>query len=174
MKKTLVVARYKEDTSWAKVESWNTYIVQKGEHLPNYGRESLSYLWYIIKHYEELEGLYCFAQGRISDQIPQLPKELERIQSIQDIQFIYTSTFEDYGDGRPKHPGLDVRGFHKEILPNDEQPKTYHTHSAACFVITADKIKSYNKDFYYKLFSMHFFYHDAAWVMERLWGYIFK
>lgn len=175
MKKTLVVAKYKEDVSWANIEGWETFVVEKGVHLPNTGRESLSYLWYIILNYEELDGIYCFVQGRISDQIPHLPRVLSKTEKLpRGVQFVYTARPKDDGTGRPLHPGLDVRGMHEDLLPGDEQPKIYEFYSAACFMVTAEKIKEHPIEFYYKAFTLHFFYHDAPWVIERLWHYIFK
>lgn len=175
MNKTLVVARYNEDVGWANIDGWKTTVVTKGLHLPNVGRESLSYLWYIIVNYDHLDGLYCFSQGRINDQIPHLPEVLGKTEELPEgIKFVYTATPKDHGDGTPLHPGLDVRGFHKELLPNDKQPDTYTFYSAACFIVTADKIKEHSLEFYHKAFVMHFYYHDAPWVIERLWHYIFK
>lgn len=59
----IIVARYNEDTSWTK-DYKDVFVVQKGEHIDNWGREPSSFIWYIINHYDELDGYYCFLQAK--------------------------------------------------------------------------------------------------------------
>jgi hypothetical protein len=56
-----IIARFNEDISWS--DGLDRFVVQKGEHVPNTGREASSWLWYIVQHYDELEGTYAFRQG---------------------------------------------------------------------------------------------------------------
>mgnify|MGYP001498681357 CR=1 FL=1 len=71
--KKLIVARYNEDISWTKqVDFADVIIYNKGADeipgailLPNVGRESGTYLRFIIDNYDSLEkdSLYIFLQG---------------------------------------------------------------------------------------------------------------
>ena len=71
----IVVARYNENIDWLKDEMENCIIYNKGNQLfieneiilENVGRESETYLNYIITNYHELPDIVVFTQGRISD-----------------------------------------------------------------------------------------------------------
>ena len=71
----IVVARYNENIRWLEPELDNCIIYNKGEKLnvcneimlPNVGRESETYLQYIIANYSHLPDVIVFTQGRISD-----------------------------------------------------------------------------------------------------------
>jgi hypothetical protein len=71
----VVVARYNESIQWLDPIKDACVIVNKGESLnipneiciPNVGRESDSYLWYIINNYDNLPDVVVFTQANISD-----------------------------------------------------------------------------------------------------------
>lgn len=72
----IIVARYNEDISWLNNEINNCIIYNKGEKLhnieneiclENVGRESDTYLHYIIKNYDNLPDIIIFTQAKISD-----------------------------------------------------------------------------------------------------------
>lgn len=74
MKKLLVVARYQEDIGWVDQTDWPHLIYNKGGPLarpcttvPNVGRDSETYLRYILEHYHCLPDLVAFAQGHPFD-----------------------------------------------------------------------------------------------------------
>ena len=77
MSYTIVVARYNEDIRWLGSDISNCIIYNKGEKLPytnineimlpNVGRESETYLNYIITHYDNLPDVVIFTQARIRD-----------------------------------------------------------------------------------------------------------
>lgn len=78
---TVVVARYMENLSWlARLQRPNVDVVvyNKGGsapigyagkvvQLPNVGRESHTYLTYVLEHYDRLPDVVHFTQGRVSD-----------------------------------------------------------------------------------------------------------
>lgn len=74
MKYKIIVSRFNENINWLNSEAENCIIYNKGEKigvkneimLPNVGRESETYLNYIIKEYENLPELLIFTQGSIS------------------------------------------------------------------------------------------------------------
>lgn len=79
MSYTIVVARYNEDIHWLNSDFPNCIIYNKGEKLPyhsdvineimlpNVGRESETYLNYIITHYDNLPDTVIFTQAKIKD-----------------------------------------------------------------------------------------------------------
>ena len=75
MSYNIVVARYNEDIEWLRSEMDHCIIYNKGDalhldheiRLKNVGRESETYLQYIITHYHELPEVVVFTQARISD-----------------------------------------------------------------------------------------------------------
>ena len=79
MKNSIIVSRYDEDISWLEeYQDFNIYIYNKGrnletklsekvENLPNVGRESHTWIYHIIKNYNNLDSVNIFLQGRIDD-----------------------------------------------------------------------------------------------------------
>jgi hypothetical protein len=67
----VIIAKYDEDTSWAKNLNYEYLIYNKNEKdiglfdidLPNVGRESHTYLTYIIDNYDNLPEYICFLHG---------------------------------------------------------------------------------------------------------------
>lgn len=63
----VVVAKYDEDISWTKkYANVKVYDKSKGD-LPNIGRESHTYLTYIVDNYHRLPDIVFFTQGYIKD-----------------------------------------------------------------------------------------------------------
>jgi hypothetical protein len=71
----IIVARYNENIEWLNSEMSNCIIYNKGNNLnikneiilKNVGRESETYLHYIITNYDNLPDVIVFTQARISD-----------------------------------------------------------------------------------------------------------
>ena len=71
----IVVARYNENIGWLNSEMKNCVIYNKGNKLnidneimlKNVGRESETYLQYIITNYDNLPDVIVFTQARIAD-----------------------------------------------------------------------------------------------------------
>lgn len=116
-----VIARYKEDVSWAK--KFKKFIVQKDIHVPNVGREASSYLWYIVNNYYKLDDLvaYQFCQGRSHDH------------KISFFNFCCDLS------GNPHHPGLLIEKFAKKIDLNI--PENLYFTVGAQFKVLGKQIK---------------------------------
>jgi hypothetical protein len=71
----IIVARYNENIEWLNPEMSNCIIYNKGNtlnlcneiRLENVGRESETYLHYIITNYDNLPDVVVFTQARIKD-----------------------------------------------------------------------------------------------------------
>ena len=170
--KTVVVAKFKEDTNWVESLPCSYFIVEKGKHLPNEGRESLSYLWYIIENWSKLNGTYVFMQGNPTPHWFNYKNELD----LEDFDFTWRgqSSYNCRKDGVPQHSGLAIEEFAKEANISLPEDNNINFVAGGQFIVTAKKIKSKGKKFYKKLYEMHTTYKKAPWIMERLWGYIFK
>lgn len=78
-----IIARYLEDLTWLRSLPQSELIIyNKGPtlatynnviDLPNVGRESHTYLTYIVSNYSNLPNIMIFAQGRINDHTPATP-----------------------------------------------------------------------------------------------------
>jgi hypothetical protein len=150
----IIIARHNEDISWAQDEPH--FVVQKGVHLPNVGREPTSFLWYIIKHYDELHGEYEFMQGNPFDHWPYKETELE---------------FECFKDHCNHHPGLPWEEFNAKsgvVLPDK-----FPFYPGGQFVVDADTIKKHPKEFYQNLYDMIMKDENMMYILERTWGVIF-
>ncbi len=155
---TYVIARYNEDISWCS-NIPGKFIVQKGEHLPNLGRESSSYLWYIINHYDALNNYYCFRQGN-----PFLcPVNL----------------FNHHSDlsGLP----YDELPYLKNVIEylELEVPETLMFSPGAQLDVTTDQILSRSREWYIRCYDLSIDSKlsdqwEVAWCLERLWKYIFN
>ena len=130
-----IIARYKEDVSWA--DALDSFIVQKGEHMPNKGRDPGSYLWYIIHFYDSLEGLYRFTQGNPFDHCKSIVQEPHETSS----GFIWhgDKTYTDNMQGSP-HDTCNIGWFIKEA--GLEYNKDKITFKAGCqFTVSAERNK---------------------------------
>jgi len=71
----IIVSRYNENIEWLNGERSNCIVYNKGDSLQieneimlkNVGRESETYLHYIITNYDNLPDVVVFTQARISD-----------------------------------------------------------------------------------------------------------
>lgn len=75
---TYVIARYNEDINWLRPIFKNCVVYNKGKKLgidneiivENVGRESETYLRYVIENYRNLPEIIIFSQADISDHVP--------------------------------------------------------------------------------------------------------
>lgn len=144
-----VIARYNEG-----IRNTEGFVVQKGEHLENKGREASSYLWYIINFWDKLEGTYEFRQA----------KETEHRVG----EFIHKCD----QTGVPHHPRLPIKQIADMI--DLEIPEELHFTAGAQFDVTTEQIKQRSLDWYKNAFEVSMKEKEAPWVFERLWKYIFN
>ena len=148
-----VIARLNEDTSWS--DELDRFIVQKGVHVPDsgkdHGREASSWLWYIARHYDELEGTYAFRQGT-----PEGPYH----------GIMWTGTLEK-----------ELNDYRYDILPVAEHlgidlPDTLYYALGAQYDVDAETIKLRTKEWYEEAYKVAEEWPQAPWIFERLWPHI--
>jgi len=99
----IIVARYNENIEWIKDEMKNTIIYNKGDKLnidneimlPNKGRESETYLHYIITNYDNLPDVVVFSQGNIADHLSAGENDINYLIGIKNQAILY-STSQNY------------------------------------------------------------------------------
>lgn len=186
--KTIIIARCGENLEWLDNISplHNIKIYNKGgqidnncEILPNVGRESHSYLKYIVDNYNELDGVYCFIQGNPFDHCSNHTKEtlIEFINSTDNCdEFTAVSGIFYICDkyGYPHHPDLNVGEYAN--IHNIEIPESIKFTPGAQFIVNSRDIKKRPLEFYNKLLlSVSGDWNPpGAYILERLWFYIFN
>jgi hypothetical protein len=207
----LVISRYQENLDWVhelpKELLTNITIYNKGDDfnfdfnskiikLPNYGRESHTYLYHVINNYDNLADLTFFLPGSVRarddkwDQVQKILKNLNTSSLIlgsknnNEIQNIYNFTIDKWlvtnSENRKKNPSDDLTPasirpygkWFKSHFPNEDI-----TCLSATGIILASKedILKRPKEFYVKLFEEHLFENtEVVHYSERSWKTIFS
>ena len=157
----LVIAKYEEDIGWVKTD-WNQIVYDKSKDVPNIGREAETYIRYIIEYWDKLPPITAFTQGNPFDHVP------DYLETYKEIGYKGITHVCDWY-GVPEHPGLDVKGY--ADLIGVEIPRWVEFKAGAIFTVTDKQIKQRPLNFYK---NIDFTNKNAPWILERLWGYIFK
>lgn len=165
MEKVLVIARHKENIDWANGYD-SRVIIQKDVDIPNQGRESSSYAWYIIQNYDNLPDNVTFCQGNPFEHIESIDTPFT--EGIVPHGRIYQSDHR----GNPHHPQLQIAELAHELGIEIPEPLDFIV--GAQFTVNKSLILKHSKEFYVKLYELANNYKDAPWILERLWLYIFK
>jgi hypothetical protein len=188
--KDLVVARYKEDLDWLNKIDLNVFrpiIYNKGlpldikfnhTNLANVGREAHTYLFHILKYYDNLPEYTIFVQGNPLDHCNDF---FDAIKANYDGQIVLL------GD---TIIGEDIRGWYEwyekvpsgsqitylisvanKILGKETPPKAFFV-TGAQFILHRDVIRHRSKEFYQNIFDMFSYDYLLPWHLERIWLYI--
>jgi hypothetical protein len=203
MSYTIVVAKYKEDTSWLSfMDSTNVLVydksgganlLEKSISIRNWGRESETYLRYICDHYDSLPSYIFFIQGNPFDHIvDKRVSEHNFRESLEALVWsrpteaisIYNQTCEE---PMATYPGLRFQEYFSLLFDSDiPNQKTY---PPGCqYVVPREVILSRSKQFWNRIHSMIFetnfqeahetWVYDpdrmTPWTFERLAPYIFN
>ena len=168
----MVIAKYKEDVSWADAYL-NKIIIDKGAgELPNLpGREAHTYLWYIVNNYENLHGDYVFCQGNPFDHVSSFDSDIK--EEFFDFKPIGDWRTYSKPNGRPHHrgKGLEVAKYVNELhLP---EKREYLFTAGANFMVSAKSIKKYPKTFWKQCLLFSESDEQSGYIFERLWETIF-
>lgn len=200
----IIVARYNEDINWLKDEMSNCIIYNKGDKLnieneimlKNVGRESDTYLYYIITNYDNLPDILVFTQARISDHVGdddvnyllKLKNDALHKKKSQDFIIHYQTDYnccwdkewnlrdgqyylsESYKDNKKI---LFIDWFKENII--SDYPNPNYIYSKALFAVKKELILK-NSIEYYKKLILEVNHHSnpvEAHFFERSWYYIF-
>ena len=197
--KQIIIAKYKEEMSWLKMIHNIPYIVydkynkKSPHHLPNIplisafpvedfeglphiktptGRESHTYLYHIIKHYDELADINIFLQGDpievYSDTRETLRALLKR--DFQDVNFLTLNFPLIICDKRasPLHRGLPLERVFKRLLQGP-CPDLFAYSWGAMFCVSKEYIRKRPLAFYEEMMQIVYEEPLSGYIFERLW-----
>jgi hypothetical protein len=199
----IVIAHYNENTDWIdSLPKENVQLYSKGEttlqkeyevsYLPNLGRESQTYLQYIIDHYDTLPDVVFFTQGR--DDHISAKTIMNCITSLLDSDKSFSTNRLEYRLITNMYLSNDYRFYFwqgellyaancnfKEwfttfINPSIDFSKPMTINFGACFGVTKEAIQSRSKEFYILLEKESSIHRntEVGHFFERSWVYIFN
>jgi hypothetical protein len=175
----LVIAKYKENTDWISDLGYSYTLYNKGPvndalhsiNVPNVGRESETYLRYIVDNYNGLPDTLVFLQGNPFPHCRDLKQQILNYKK-EPYYFLGNELIFDYENGQPHHPGLNIAEIAKLLgIYTDE--KKYYFVPGAQFIVTAATLRSRSLSWWKNAYEVHTKFHSSPWVYERLWGDIF-
>ena len=211
---TLVISRFNESLKWTNMYAGKRFICNKGEtdidiplvngdkieKLENIGRESHTYLWYIIKHYDNLPEYIGFSQGRIDDHVRGRINIFETMlyeciisgkskyrvsNKSKDIEYSTQFSFNSIKKYDPTIEKSNKTECFIDFLKNidvynqfikDELDNNIKIYPNGLMVISREQILSRSKSYYEKIIKF-IDYHinpEEGHYFERSWAYIFN
>tara|TARA_B100000212_G_scaffold317287_1_gene272840 strand:- start:41279 stop:41986 length:708 start_codon:yes stop_codon:yes gene_type:complete len=206
MKTSIIVSRFNEDLSWIKeFKEFKVIIYNKGKlfknenfdkiiNINNVGRESHTWLYHIVKNYDNLDDINIFLQGRIDDlgcmafsnpykyikKVNKYGFAASRYGIIGPLQWKWNigieknkKYFDSWNNGEISKSKIGFRKFAKQLFPNI--PKIIATSYGGCFAIKREVIRKYDINFYSNLLEKLNTHKNPieGHYMERLWCYMF-
>jgi hypothetical protein len=165
MNRSLVIAKYKEDVSWAEDlrDAWNVVVYSKDSEersqsyqlLPNVGREAHTYLHYILENYTSLPHVVAFCQGNPLDHCPDFPELLKQMsrtprsfESFGRQTIIFNRrAFPHLWNSPPSEAGMFFYQFFEHLLGHP-CPPFLCCKANALFTVTSEQIRERPRSFY--------------------------
>ena len=181
----IVIARYHEDISWTSNLKYKCTIYNKGlENLnvpyikiPNIGRESGTYLQFIVDNYYNLPDHLILLQGNPTEYCKNL---FERIENFDSNTITYLTDSMIPNDLRlvpQSHTdcvNILVKELHLyEYLENYKTPQ-YNYAWGAQFIVPKKYIVTKPFEFWNKLYKLHETEPVTPWALERMFPFIFN
>ena len=206
MSNSLIISRFNEDISWLEEFSeFKIIVYNKGKKLinknfeniieiSNVGRESHTWLYHIVKNYNNLDDVNIFLQGRIDDlECMAYKNPNEYLKKINKHGFVasrygmlgpyhwdwnvgikYNPKYKtQWGNNEIKKSDIGFRGFSKTLFP--KIPLFVATSYGGCFAVKKESIKKYDINFYRNLLKTLSIHKNPieGHYLERLWCYMF-
>jgi hypothetical protein len=200
-----IIARYQEDINWLSTLINDVVIINKGQPLnlpnevllPNVGRESESYLHYIIDNYDNLPDICVFSQAKIHDHFIDY-----NLGSYDQYLIMIRDEAEKYGKSLPRKVNewnplsfqwgkyfnvqsliwtfnyrdqkIAYGAWLKKTL-NQNYTLPYKMHPNGIFAVRRELILQHPKAYYEKLIKEVNWHVDPVegYFFERSWYYIF-
>lgn len=178
-----VIARYQEELDWINQLKTPYTIYNKGLSEPNYtcieieniGRESHTYLTYILNNYHNLPEYLAFLQG---DPFAHCKSTLEVINNFNEhkentVVWLTDHSATDDRYGYPHHYGLGIGEVSDKIF-NKKHYEQFTFSGGAQYIVPASKISNKSYTWWEKVYSVHNTHHQGPWIFERLWPLIWE
>lgn len=188
MKFKIVISRYNENIDWILPFEDLFIIYNKGnDNLPqmnsiirldNVGRESHTYLQYIIDNYDNLPEYVLFIQGNPFDDTPDIINKINNFIENDmnfDFQFLSNDIIQTSLSGCTHHSGLPLIGCYFLLFGELNGSLNFEFGRGAQFVVSKKNILKRDKDFYRKAIMLleHSVCPIEGFVFERFWKLIF-
>jgi hypothetical protein len=195
----LVISRYNENIKWVEKLNENYVVYNKGNFLknsnnvPNIGRESETYLKYIIQYYYNLPEIIIFTQANPFDHCPEFLNNIKNIHHIKNFKNLTThedtiicddeghvvGLFDSYYSY--KSPDILKSKYNfsewcvKFLNKNEKDILLKKYQCGAIFAVTRESILNRNLEYYKKLYSSvsHGKNLEECHYFERTWNFIF-
>lgn len=197
--RSLVLSRYNEDASWSKeVVPYfdNIFIYNKGSdiidfdyakviNLNNVGRESQTYVQFIIDNYDTMTDYVLFSQARPEDRgwdkdINKFIANIKKVSCCSEpfgaLGWVNVETLESQ-EPIEEHKFQEMKYKNEfESLFNAVYPKAIPYSSGATIWVSSENIKSRSLKFYCHLNERlnKDIHPPMAWIVERFWALIFS
>jgi hypothetical protein len=201
----IVVARYNENIEWLSSEMHNCIIYNKGDKLnieneillENVGRESETFLHYVITNYNNLPDVIVFTQARIEDHTG--ANNVGYLLNLKDQALQYSRSYNflrHYDNGSNIHfdknwnlrsDGYFLKDNYKNNTPiifdewyknniNIDYPNPINVYVHAIFAVKKEHIINRPIEYYKKLILEvnHHINPAEGHFLERSWYYIFN
>lgn len=199
--KRLIIARYKEDITWLdKInDSWLPMVVQKGTEeqegdIPNRGREPTSFLYAILKHYDNIEpnDVLAFVQG---DPFPHTTNFIDNLNGLNSVEGfspiaggppvvvtwkatghkeVFKEPFISDGQGNPHHPGVPVGEWYTKWMGKEFPNGGVAFYPGGQFIVPGSLVTAKPRSFWQQIYDDTMAENDATpYVLERLWFSLF-
>lgn len=188
----IIVAKYNEDVSW--LDGYKNVIVYdklNDKDLPNIGRESHTYLTYIIENYDNLPDVVFFTQGNISEHnysnISGFLNVENFSKNLKEYPFNYYFYCKNLGWNNdhlyywkgPLYPKeeLGFTQWFKKYIDNEYDINSGITFwMGAIFSVSKELIQARPKEYYQMLLDLIPKTHnpEVGHYFERSWFYIFN
>jgi hypothetical protein len=198
MKVDVVVARYNENIDWLSPLKHLCHIFNKGDEmqidavksynvLENIGRESGTYLQYIINNYPNFSDYTAFIQGDISDHVYDVNEFLNYIDNVDKgiivpheeyLGFTQISGYNGCGFIKSFnddfHPDLPLEEWWFRLYDKPPKNDIILCNYCGLFMVSKERILFHPLDLYKKLHEWCLEEEPVgAYVLERLWMTLF-
>ena len=180
-----VIARYNEDLTWLASLKFPYTIYNKGSDnislpsikLPNIGRESGTFLYYIIENYNSLPDTLIFLQGDPFPHCEDLFNVLENNYNTDIVLPVGTGLLPNNLNVVPQDHQDDLKiivnatktdSYYKNFI----EPQYKYVHGAQ-YIVPKEYITNKSLEFWKNLYNANQQTKLGAYVMERMWMYIF-
>lgn len=179
MTRDFVIARYNEPVSWlnriAEPNS-NIRVYNKGgritenlpgncrvSELPNVGRESHTYLTYIIENYYNLPDYVTFLQANPFDHCPEIFAYMKETPPF----CCYGAMLSCDANGNPHYTGAPIGATYVKLFNKPFSDVVFV--AGAQFSVSRELIQYYKLEFYQMLMNYNLTNEQAPWILERYW-----
>jgi hypothetical protein len=203
----IIVARYNENIEWLQSEMENCIIYNKGNKLcldneillENVGRESETYLHYIITNYDNLPEVIVFTQARLSDHLSSNVDDINYLLNLKNQAFKISKSLgyyihNDVGNSlhwdkewNLQNGNYYLKDNYKQNKPitfidwfrtniNINYPNPIKIYMGAIFAVKKENITNKPIEYYKKLLLEvnHHINPAEGHFFERSWYYIFS